>query len=160
MLYYTHVEDLGKMLLKQLAALFESRSVPSDSISPQAQAAAVLLLEVCYADFDIAQIELNEAASALAKIYRLKLSQAQAVLEQAVAEHQEITSIFSYTQLLNEHMSVEDKEKLLTALWRIARADKRILADEEHRIRKLAEQLHLPHKSFIRAKLNTEVKNV
>ena len=144
------------MLLKRLKALFEESPAQAHPISPQARAAAVLLVEVCYADFDIAQIELKAAASALAEVYQLALPQAHALLDETVAAHDELTSVFAYTQLLNEQMTAAEKEALLTALWRIARADQKLQALEEHRIRKLAEQLHLPHKAFIRAKLKTE----
>ena len=40
--------------------------------------------------------------------------------------------------------------------WLVARADNVIDKNEEHRIRKLTELLHLNHTDFIRSKINTE----
>ena len=144
-------------MLELLKELFGSKSQQQkDEFGAELRAAAVLLVEVCYADFDIQQEELAEAAAALSSLYQLRLDKAHDLLAQTLNEHKNIVSLFDYTKLLNEYFSVKQKERLLLALWNVAHADNRIVAHEEHRIRKLAEQLHLPHKSFIQTKLATE----
>ena len=144
-------------MLGHLKKLFENKSEQTkDEFGAELRAAAILLIEVCYADFDIQQDELKAAASSLVSLYGLSESKAQTLLEQTLAEHKKVISLFDYTQLLNEHFSVKQKETLLLALWKVAHADNRVVAHEEHRIRKLAEQLHLPHKSFIQTKLTAE----
>ena len=144
-------------MLGRLKKLFENKSEQkADEFGAELRAAAILLVEVCYADFDIQQDELKVAASALVSLYGLSEHKAQTLLEQTLIEHQKVVSLFDYTKLLNEHLSVKQKETLLLALWKVAHADNRVVADEEHRIRKLAEQLHLSHKSFIQTKLTAE----
>ena len=144
-------------MLGHLKKLFENKSEQKvDEFGAELRAAAILLIEVCYADFDIQQDELNAAASALVSLYGLSEPKAQTLLAQTLIEHQKVISLFDYTKLLNEHLSVKQKETLLLALWKVAHADDRVVANEEHRIRKLAEQLHLSHKSFIQTKLTAE----
>ncbi|MXX98927.1 MAG: TerB family tellurite resistance protein [Gammaproteobacteria bacterium] len=144
-------------MLEYLKRLFEDEAQQQeDEFGAELRAAAILLIEVCYADFDIQQDELKEAASALVSLYGLQEGKAQDLLAQTLAEHKEVISLFTYTKLLNEHLSTEQKETLLLALWKVAHADNRVVAHEEHRIRKLAEQLHLPHKLFIQTKLQAE----
>lgn len=141
-------------MLQRLKELFESNTPKEeDEFGAELRAAAVLLIEVCYADFDIRQEELKVAAAALVSLYGLHEHKAQTLLTQTMAAHKEVISLFDYTKLLNKHLSVKQKETLLLALWRVAHADNRVVAHEEHRIRKLAEQLHLSHKSFIQTKL-------
>ena len=144
-------------MLGRLKKLFENKPEQTkDEFGAEVRAAAILLIEVCYADFDIQQDELKAATSSLVSLYGLSENKAQTLLEQTLAEHKKVISLFDYTQLLNEHFSVKQKETLLLALWKVAHADNRVVAHEEHRIRKLAEQLHLPHKSFIQTKLTAE----
>ena len=141
-------------MFERLKKLFESKpQQEKDEFGAELRAAAILLIEVCYADFDIQQDELKAAAAALVSLYGLQADKAQELLAQTLAEHKQVVSLFDYTQLLNEHLSIKQKETLLLALWQVAHADNRVVAHEEHRIRKLAEQLHLPHKSFIQSKL-------
>ena len=144
-------------MLRHLKKLFENKpQQEEDEFGAELRAAAILLIEVCYADFDIQQDELEEASAALVALYGLSEIKAQSLLKQTLAEHEKTISLFDYTKLLNEHLSVKQKETLLLALWKVAHADNRVVAHEEHRIRKLAEQLHLPHKSFIQTKLMAE----
>ena len=144
-------------MLGRLKKLFENKSEQTkDEFGAELRAAAILLIEVCYADFDIQQDELKAAASSLVSLYGLSESKAQTLLEQTRLEHEKVISLFDYTKLLNEHLTVKQKETLLLALWKVAHADNCVVAHEEHRIRKLAEQLHLPHKSFIQTKLTAE----
>ena len=144
-------------MFAHLKALFVDKSEQQkDEFGAELRAAAILLIEVCYANFDIQQEELTEATSALVTLYGLRADQAQVLLSETIAEHKEVVSLFDYTKLLNAHLSTQQKETLLLALWKVAHADHRVEAIEEHRIRKLAEQLHLPHKSFIQTKLMAE----
>ena len=48
------------------------------------------------------------------------------------------------------------KRNLINMAWLVARADNVIDKNEEHRIRKLTELLHLNHTDFIKSKINTE----
>ena len=144
-------------MFEGLKKFFENKTLQEeDEFGAELRAAAILLIEVCYADFDIQQDELAEVVSILVSSYGLREDRAQVLLTQTLAEHKELTSLFDYTKLLNKHFSIKQKETLLLALWKVAHADNRVVAHEEHRIRKLAEQLHLSHKSFIQSKLTAK----
>jgi len=80
------------------------------------------------------------------------------LIELANAEKHEATDYYTFTSLINEHYSQQQKIKLVEDLWRLAYADNELDKYEEHLLRRLSELLHVPHKDFIRTKLNT-VKN-
>jgi hypothetical protein len=52
-----------------------------------------------------------------------------------------------------------EKLQLLEALWRVARADATVHKYEEHLIRRIADLLHMPHSSFITAKLRASAES-
>ncbi|MGO1233874.1 MAG: TerB family tellurite resistance protein, partial [Marinobacter sp.] len=50
----------------------------------------------------------------------------------------------------------QQKQMLLTSIWRVALADGRIDKYEEHLIRRMADLLHLNHREFMQARHQAE----
>ena len=115
-------------------------------------AAAILLLEVSRADYDISIAEKKIIAGELAKQFNLGQSKTNALLQYAVDEHEHYTSSHPFIRLLNEELDIAAKQQLLEGLWRVAYADKELDKYEEYHIRKIADWLYLPHADFIRLK--------
>lgn len=134
-------------------------SIESDSDDQQiALAAAMLLLEVAWADHEIEDRELALIRSSLVALYDISESQVEAVIEEAKLEHQEISSIFPFTRSLNEQLNTEERKRLLESLWRLNAFDGSAFHYEEGVIRKIAELLYLTHADFIAAKLSAKTK--
>ena len=55
-------------------------------------------------------------------------------------------------RLINRHFSQEEKNHIVELLWEVAYADGELDKYEEHLVRKLADLIYVPHRSFIRAK--------
>lgn len=119
-------------------------------------ATAALLLEVSHADFNISETELKVVAQALQKQFDFNEAETQELLSLALEAHEEHYSLHPFVQLINKHFSLDQKRKIIEDLWQVAYADQRLDKYEEHRIRKIADLIHVPHRDFIRAKLRVQ----
>ena len=151
-------------MLDQFKAAFARRvkddSIEDDSDDQQvALAAAMLLLEVAWADQEIDERELALIRSSLVALYDISHSQVEAVITEAKLEHQEISSIFPFTRALNEQLDTAERKRLLESLWRLNEFDGSAFHYEEGVIRKIAELLYLTHGEFIAAKLGAKSRS-
>lgn len=113
---------------------------------------AALLVEVSYADFEADPRELDAAAARLAHRHRLSEADARTLVDDALAERKDSVSLHDYLSAINDGMDQDQKAGLIEDLWAVAYADDRLDCHEEHRVRKIAELLYVPHVRFIRAK--------
>ena len=115
-------------------------------------AAAMLLLEVSYADFDISQAEQQTIIQVLIEQFSLTEQEAKSVLQHGMEKREDYTSAHPFIRLLNEELTQDEKLNLLAGLWKVAFTDKVLDKFEEQRIRTIADWLYLPHSDFIRVK--------
>jgi uncharacterized tellurite resistance protein B-like protein len=119
----------------------------------QALAAAALLLEVAWADHDIAADELSLIRRQLHEQFALTDEELDELVAESRQAHQESVGLYGYTRTINDSWDEQQKFELVTALWRLALSDDGLHRYEEHTIRKIAELLYLSHSRFIEAKL-------
>ncbi len=115
-------------------------------------AAAVLLLEVAWADHEIEPGEIDTIATVLKSEYRLDQTTLDDLMVQARELHRESTGLFPFTRVLVEGSTREERLAVLEHLWRLAKLDGRNHRYEEHSIRKVVDLLYLNHSDFIAAK--------
>ena len=127
-------------------------SVPGEDVSV-AQAAAMLLLEVAWADHEIEPAELDAMRHALKSLYRMEDAAIEALIRRARADHDASTGLFPFTRTLNDALDLAEKTALLTELWRLTGFRGERHHYEEHAIRRIADLLYLSHEDFIGAKL-------
>ena len=142
---------LGKLTNWLESTLQLKDTMPDDNHTTQL-AAAVLLLEVSRADFDISAQEKKVIVQVLKEHFLLSEEEADALLTYAIDEHEQYTSAHPFIRLINEEMDFQSKQTLLEGLWRVAYADGVLDKYEEYHIRKIADWLYLPHADFIRMK--------
>lgn len=150
-------------MLERFKSAFARRvndeSIEADSDDQQvALAAAMLLLEVAWADHEIEARELALIRSSLIALYDISESQVESVVAEAKLEHQNISGIFPFTRSLNEQLSTSERKRLLESLWRLNAFDGSAFHYEESMIRRIAELLYLTHADFIAAKLGAKRK--
>lgn len=119
-------------------------------------AAAMVLLEVAWADHILQPEEIDLIETALTKLYGFDQTKAGSVLKQAENEHKQSTGLHKFTRTLNEQLDLEEKISLLTHLWRMNSLEGTSFHYEENVIRKIADLLHLRHSEFIKAKLDAK----
>jgi len=141
--------DRLKTLLQQFP--IAPRDVAEEEAAPMA--AAMLLLEVAWADQNITDAELEATREAVQSMFRLSRDQVQALVDRAKAEHDTAISMYPFTRAVNESLSMDDKRLLIQLLWRLAGADNDVDVHEEYTIRRIADLLYVSHDDFIAAKL-------
>lgn len=144
------------MVLTNLLNRLKQPAEAPDSSHLQALAAAALLLEVAWADHEIADEEIALIEKQLREQFGLSAEETGELVAQSRRDHEESVGLYSYTRTINEAWSEEQKFDLVTALWRLALADAGLDRYEEHTIRKIAELLYLSHSRFIEAKLTAK----
>ena len=137
-----------KTLLQQFA------STPADVAIEQAapMAAAMLLLEVAWADHDISAAELAATRHAIEALFGLTQDQIQALIDTSKSAHDAAISMYPFTRAINDSMTMDEKRNLILLLWRLAGADAHDDVHEEHMIRRIADLVYVDHQDFIAAK--------
>lgn len=121
-------------------------------------ATAALLIEVARVDHSLDDEEFAAMKAVLAKQFQLSPEQLDELTALAEMEQEQATSLYQFTQLINQECRPTEKFELLKAMWGVAYADGKVDKYEEHLIRKVAELIYVPHSEFIRAKLEARDK--
>lgn len=142
-----------KRFLDQIRSAFEP-DAPDHGHSEEdlRLAAAVLMVELSRADYEVDEGERRVIRNAVRKSFDLTDSEADELVEAAEAEADAAVSLYRYTGVINDQWSPQEKERLIEALWRIALSDSEMHHFEEHLVRKMAGLLHVPHHKFLQAK--------
>lgn len=115
-------------------------------------ASAALMVEMLHVDEQITSEEETKLHDILKQRFELSSDEIEILIDLANIEKQQATDYYSFTSLLNEHYTQQQKIKLIEDLWQLAYADNALDKYEEHLLRRLAELLHVPHQDFIRSK--------
>ncbi|TWX72076.1 TerB family tellurite resistance protein [Colwellia demingiae] len=122
-------------------------------------AAATLLIEVNRASLEKSSVEQQAIKVALEKSFNLSGQKLDSLVEHATAQDADVTSLYPFVKLINEHYSAQQKVQLVKTLWEVAIADQKICIYEEHSIRQISDLLHVPHSDFIQTKLKVLEQN-
>lgn len=150
------------MILRIISFFEEQFSELEKGAEPSAHqvqlASAALMFEVVRADSEVKDNELNTLKQLLQEQFELPAVELNELIELAEQQSNEATSLYQFTRLINDHFDVEQKLQVITSMWKIAVADGNIDRFEEHIIRRVAELVYIPHKDFIRSKLEATGK--
>ncbi len=116
-------------------------------------AAAVLIVEITRADFEIREEERLAIRRELERALGLSSEEADRLARSARVQAERPPRLHEYAELLDRRFSVEQKKRLVQALWAVAFADAEILPHEEYLVRKISELLHLSTADLIEAKI-------
>ena len=116
-------------------------------------ATALLLFEVAKADYNLDDAEWQSMKKALVEVLIITTETADKLLTTAQTHSETNTSLQPFTRLINDEFDIEQKKKLMKAMWEIAYADGKLDKYEEHYLRKVSDLLYIPHSQFIQQKL-------
>ncbi len=142
-------------MFKLLKKIFKKESQEKETISDINLAAAIILLEVSYSDFEIKDVEIEKIIRFFKKDLNLSKEKAIWLNNEAQKLHKDTNCLRKYIKLINENYTKDEKIKLINIAWKIARADNEVDKYEEHRIRKISELLYLNHADFIKEKISS-----
>jgi len=143
-------------MLKAITQFFESR-ITGDRGSDQPAralqlATAALLLETVRADQSIDDGERLIVQQSVREKFALDDAAATELLALAEQQVALATDFYQFTSLVNRHFSVDQKNRIVELMWRVALADYHIHAHERHLIRKIADLLHVTHADYLAAR--------
>jgi uncharacterized tellurite resistance protein B-like protein len=157
LLHYRVSVANGAAMLSKIRTFFTTELGRGDgealSLDQYQLATAALLIEVACADRNFERQELEALKAVLARQFQLDAARLQALTELAESEKDQATSLYQFTQLINQQCRADEKYQLMKSMWEIAYADNKLDKYEEHLIRKVADLIYVPHSDFIRAKL-------
>ncbi|WP_444939967.1 TerB family tellurite resistance protein [Microbulbifer sp. ZKSA004] len=143
-------------MLQQIRKLFEqignSVDVEARDEKDVRMISAALLVEVATVDQKLDECERETLTQLLCQHYSLDQASATEIVSEAIGQRDRATSLFEFTQAVNEQFSERDKYLLILQMWQVAFSDDVIEAFEEHLIRRVAELIYLPHGLFTKAR--------
>jgi uncharacterized tellurite resistance protein B-like protein len=144
------IAKLQQMLRKHIG----QGQVSRDDDGPELQlATATLLMEVARADNSISDVERQDIMRLIEKHYALSPGLTLDIASSAERKAQHSTSLYPFTRLINHSCTPEEKVRIIGMLWRVTCADGRVDKHEEYLVRKIADLLYVPHRDYIRMKL-------
>ncbi|MGM0984177.1 MAG: TerB family tellurite resistance protein [Pseudomonadota bacterium] len=119
-------------------------------------ATAALLFEVARADYHLDDSEVALLRDQLRRRFSLEETDLDELLQLAREEAESAVDHYQFVSLVKEHFDYAQRCELVRMMWSLSLADGEQHHLEEHRIRRLAELLHVSHSDFIRAKLHVQ----
>ncbi len=142
-----------------LARLLERIQAPADEDGRETTvelAAAVLLIEVAWADHQVADAELKAIERALTAVFQLDGDDVRTLIDESRTAQRESVGLHRFTRAIVDAWSAEQRFELLVQLWRLAYCDAGLDKYEEATVRKIADLLYVDHPRFIAAKLKAK----
>lgn len=142
-------------MLKRLLQVF----APSDSDDEASSeeriplAAAVLMLEVAYADGEFRQEEKEVIGRLLEEHFQVAQEMQRELLELANRVREGSSDLHQFTKEINWAFSQQEKEQIIEAIWQLVYADGRLDSYEDALMRQLGPLIGLSHRQLIDAKL-------
>lgn len=142
-------------MLDSLKQFFEKRFERDDARDEHGAvelATAALLVEMQRADSVVDAHDERAIRELLARHFHLDDAAVGKLVALANERADHSVSLHEFTRLIHARFDVAQKTTIVEMLWRVAFADGRLDAHEEHLVRKVADLLYLPQAAFIQAK--------
>ena len=120
-------------------------------------ATCVILLEAATGDSKLSKEELQKIIELLKEKFQLTDSSVNELIETSKKEREGSRGVWSYTHLINEDLTIEEKYDLMEMIWKVVYSDKTLDEFENYIAHELLNLLNLDHNKFIELKL--KVKN-
>jgi uncharacterized tellurite resistance protein B-like protein len=111
------------------------------------------MIEISLADDHIHDEERNVIKTVLSDHFKLSKEKINELIDSAENEVNHAVSLYEFTRLLNDTLSMSDKINIIESLWRVAYADSVLDKYEEYYIRKITDLLYISHSDYIQTKL-------
>ena len=147
------LKELREILNKTLAGSEEGSDDRDHAIR---LATATLLVEVVRADYEEDLAEDKAVFGQLKQFFDLPEDETKLLVEEAEREADHSVSLQSFTRVLHERLTVQEKHAVVEMLWRVALADSVLDKHEDHLVRKVAGLLYISHGDLIRIRNNVK----
>ena len=140
-------------LLKKLFPKIGDQAVENKSDVDQLKlATCILLIEVSKSDDDYDISEKSKIKSLLQEKFQISNDEINNLYAYSDKQHNSMTSLYDWTEIINNECSYEQKLTIIGFMWDIAFTDSKIDKYEDFTIRKVADLIYVKHKDFISLK--------
>lgn len=115
-------------------------------------ATCILLIEVSKSDDDYDANEQEKIISLIKNKFELTDDEIEDVFSHSNNKHDEMISLFEWTDIINKECSYEQKLIIIGFMWDIAYSDSKIDKYEDYTIRKVSDLIYVKHQDFINLK--------
>ena len=136
--------------LKQFLTLHSQAVTPEEKARQLNLAAVSLLLEVIFADETLSEEEAKLLPQLMTKALSLTQAETEELIDEAKKIQGDSISLYEFTKEINEQCDIEQKQKLILAMWKLAYADGQLCQYEDQIIRRTADLLYLKHSELIK----------
>jgi len=147
------------MIKKLFIQVIETISSPIDTETGIADreaalrlATAVLMIDVARADHVFDEREFDRVLKLIEAHFDVTPEQAAELVNVAGEKAEELISVHEFTQLLHEHLSEEEKARIIGLLWQIAYADGQLDKYENSLVLKISDLLYVSRGRVMRLK--------
>ena len=116
-------------------------------------ATCLLLIEVSKSDDDYDISEKSKIRELIQKKFNISQDKVKDLFAYSDEKHESMTSLFDWTEIINNECSYEQKCIIIGFMWDIAYIDGKIDKYEDFTIRKVADLIYVKHKDFINLKI-------
>lgn len=115
-------------------------------------ATAALLFEVMRTDGELKDVERHAMTAAIKKNFSLSAEETATLSRLAKEAAEQAVDYYRFTELINKHYTVEQKEQVVEYMWQVAAADHEIDRFERTLVHKVADLLYVPRPAQIAAR--------
>ena len=119
-------------------------------------AIAVLLMETARSEDGVSDEERQVIERIIETQHCVSPDEARDIAEVAERDADKAHSLHPFTRMIVDECSLAERTKIVSMLWEVTFADGHAGAHEQHLVRKVAGLLHVPHREFIRTKLQQQ----
>jgi len=139
-----------------LSSIIAPASVETHPENTLQLATAVLLIEVMSADSESTAEEQATILKILKERFQLQDAEVAQLSERGKRTVKAANDLHQFTSLINRELDRSEKIRIIEYMWQVAYADKKISADENHLMRKMASLLHISQRDYIAAKMRAK----
>ncbi len=146
------IKHLMDRVATAIAATDEEDEDPSDRDAAIRMATAVLMIDVAKSDYVFEESEYDRVLQLLEAHFGLSPDDAAELLNAANDKADTLISAYDFTKTLHEHLSHDEKARVVELLWLIAYADGRLDKYEDSLVLKISDLLHVSRGRVMRLK--------
>lgn len=120
-------------------------------------ATAVLMIDVARADHVFDESEFDRVLKLIESHFDLTPDEAAELFNAASDEADDLVSAYEFTKVLHEHLSEDEKARVVSLLWQIAYADGQLDKYENSLVLKISDLLYVSRGRVMRLKHDAEL---
>jgi uncharacterized tellurite resistance protein B-like protein len=146
------IKRLFIQVIETISSPIDSEAGIADREAALRLATAVLMIDVARADHVFDELEFDRVLNLIEAHFDLTPEQAAELVNIAGEKAEELVSVYEFTQLLHEHLSEEEKARIIGLLWQIAYADGQLDKYENSLVLKISDLLYVSRGRVMRLK--------